>query len=530
MSADGMPGATSGRRVVLRHLGRLVLRLSVLFLCATPAVAQETPPRLSVIDRLSGFDAQRIAAVGGWLQAPADPERLGETAKLLFQVNRLARTSLAPPPAGPAPQDQPDLQLAVGDAVAIRGTAVALAAVTLPPELAAVLELERIYRVEVRTSHRSAGDEQPTAEAGPTVYVLTTAVPRPWVTQWAETRRLDQPTAAVGVVVQADAQGRPQVLAAPTMSWFPAADWSSDTPALARDWALLASQGFDVSLLEQVRALQREALVAADQTAFYGMLRAAAALAAQRTPAPLEADAADLLRDAEDAIGRYVQLDCQSVRLTRIAITNPDTRAAVGADHYWQLDAQGDLGNVVIQIESRDADAEPAIFQNRFPVTIVTLTLPDFLRQLAGGGSAAAGHQSNVSLVSRQLRVDGFFYRLWSYDSDYMSQHGGGKQFGPLLMATRIVDSEPPPGDRVGVGRIGWVAAASVLVMLLAMGIWLYFTGRQDAAARARRLAQAETLAWPADPEPPSDPEQPAGPEPPAEAEARPRPPERGGG
>ena len=503
-------------RWLRRIVGGLWL-LSVSISLASIAAAQETRPQLSVVDRLSGFDADRIAAVSDWLQAPADSERLGEAAKLLFQVNRLARTSLAPPPAGPAPQDAPDLPLAVGDAVAIRGTAVALASAPLPAELAEVLELERIFRVEVRTSYPSAG-AAPAPTAGPTIYVLTTSVPAPWLAQWAQMQRLDQPTAATGVVLHADAQGRPQVLAAPAMSWFPAAGSSADAPSLTRDWALLASQGFDVSLLGQVRSLHREPLLAADQQAFYGMLRAASRLAEEPTPAPLEADAAALLRDAEESIGRYVRLDCQSVRLTRIAITTPELQTAVGADHYWQLDAQGDLGNVVIQIESAEANAEPAMFHNRYPVSIVTLRLPDFLRQLVAADAAVEAHQSNVSLVSRQLRVEGFFYRLWSYDSDYMSQHGGGKQFGPLLMATRIVDIEPPPGDRAGVGRIGRVAAASVVVMLLATGIWMYVTGRQDAAARQRRLAQPETLAWPGDRERPVD------------TADRPRPPEVGSG
>ncbi len=499
----------------LPSMGRMMGGLG-LWLCLIASATAQNASRLSVVDRLSGFDTERIAAVSGWLQTPADPARLSETAKLLFQVNRLGRTSLAPPPAGPAPQDAPDLQVSVGDAVAIRGTAVAVATATLPSELSEVVELKRIYRVEVQTSYTPSGDNPAAEVAGPTIDVLTASVPTPWLVEWAQSQRLAQPTAATGVVVHADEQGRPRVLAAPAMSWFPAADSPAGVPSLTRDWALLASQGFDVSLLEQVRTLHREPLVAADQRAFYGMLRAAGMLATQPTPTPLAADAAVLLRRAEESIGRYVSLDCQSVRLTRIAITDAATRAAVGADHYWQLDAQGDLGNVVIQIESQAAGAEPATFHNRYPVSIVMLTLPDFLRQLAAGGAQAAGHQSNVSLISRQLRIEGFFYRLWSYDSDYMNQHGGGKQFGPLLMATRISDIEPPAGDRLGVSRMGQGVAVSALVLLLALGIWIYLTSRQDAAARQRRLAQADTLGWAGEPQRPAD------------GDDSPRPPERG--
>jgi hypothetical protein len=484
-------------QMVQRCFGSLATSLltALIVHCGVAAAVQATAGR-SVIDRLSGFDEQRIAAVGDWLPAPRDEERLAEAAKLLFQVNRLARTALAAPPAGSAPYDDPTLISTAGDSITIRGTATSVVAVTLPPDLADVMEFDRVYRVEIQTTYRAITDDTEASELhpGPTVNVLTTSVPSAWLSEAAPPQDLNERTSAVGVVVRSNDDGRPTLIAAANLAWFPAA-----TSPASEDWALLAGRGVDASLLEDVRARNRKPLLAADHNAFYAMLKAADELASAPLPPPDEVDASELLRNARDAVGRRVRLRCQSVRLTRITITNPGLRNMLATDHYWQIDALGDLGNVIIRIESDDRDAEPVTFQNRYPVSVVALTLPDFLQDRIGGSDASAAGRSDILLLSRQLVVDGFFYRLWSYESDFMRQHGGGDQFGPLLMATRIHDDELPPGDVVGVSIIGKGAAVAAVVMILATGLWLYVTGQQDAAVRRRRLSQTEATQWPGD-------------------------------
>jgi hypothetical protein len=231
-------------------------------------------------------------------------------------------------------------------------------------------------------------------------------------------------------------------------------------------------------------------LLPADQAAFYGMLRAATAVGATAIGPARSVDAGELIRNASTSIGRRVRLGCQAVRVTRVGITDGGTRRLLGRDHYWQIDALGDLGNLTIRIDAGDETSEPAIFENRYPVSVVVAELPDFLNE-AVSASPGGGLQTDIATLNRQILVEGFFYRMWSYDSDRMRQHGGAKQLGPLLMASRLFDGESPPGDPVGVGRIGQLAAVATAVMLAAALLWFRVTGRADAMAQARRRASS---------------------------------------
>ncbi len=146
-------------------------------------------------------------------------------------------------------------------------------------------------------------------------------------------------------------------------------------------------------------------------------------------------------------VGQWVHMDLESVQITRITLTDSRRQEQIGSDHYFQIDAVGDLGGVVIKIENADKSIPPATFQGRYPVSIVTKELPDFLRSQirnqSGGGAVVAS-------VRQKFGMDGFFYRLWGYESDFMAQQGGGQQFGPLLIVSEI----PKPGTRIG--RSGW--------------------------------------------------------------------------
>jgi len=440
------------------------------------ASAQESsiPENRSVLRSISGFNEQRIEAVSAWWRKPGEPQNLSEAAKLMFQVNRLSRTSLASQPSQTPSTTTDPLTWKIGDAVTVGGRAISIAAVKVPEELADVLEFSQIYRIEIES------------EQGATMRVIATSIPSSWVELWSKTQTLDQPMSATGMVVSAGGDTEPRLIAAPRIAWFPAADAGDRSSGSVADWALLAQYGFDVSMIEQLRSRDRQPLLAADQPAFYSMLRAASEVKPTDQPLPKAIDAADLLKNPGDSVGRRIRLHCQSVRITRITLNNPDTISSLGSDHYWQIDSLGDLGNVVIRIDPLDENAEPAVFENRYPVSLVTVRLPDFLAQAMGNDQPGIA-RNDVLMLSQQLTVDGFFYRLWSYENDLMQRHGGGNQFGPLIMASQIIDSEPPRTDIVGVGKIGQWAAVAAILMMLAAGTWIYITSRQDASARAKR-------------------------------------------
>jgi hypothetical protein len=83
--------------------------------------------------------------------------------------------------------------------------------------------------------------------------------------------------------------------------------------------------------------------------------------------------------------------------------------------------------------------------------------------------------------------MDGIFYRLWAYDTEFMSHQGGGQQFGPLLVAARMENREPESTDMVGAGRIGAAAAVTVLLAIAWIWWWQRRAWSEDAAVRRRR-------------------------------------------
>lgn len=487
IAGRGMRENNALSRVGRAFVAMLVTCFLVTAVRAQTPVSEVTPESVpndsSVIDRISGFDAVRIAAVGDWLGQPADEAKLREAAKLLFQVNRLSRTALATPTAVPAAS--PPANRKTGDAVSVGGRAVSLAVTKLPVDLAEVLEFDRVYRIEIELSM----DGQPSSQQ---CFVLSTTVPTAWLALWSSTRTLDEPMASAGLVITPGDDVEPLVIASPGLAWFPAAEAGGDS---SNDWALLARHGFNVSLIDQIKSQNRKPLMPTDHGAFYAMLVAAGRATGDDLSPPPEVDAADLLKRSGDWVGRRLRMRCQTVRITRVTVTNPAVRELIANDHYWQIDALGELGNVVIRIEPEDGVSEPATFENRFPVSVVTLQLPDFI-ETAIDPSGQAFARNDVLMLSRQLIVDGFFYRLWSYESDLMRRHGGGDQFGPLVMASRVVDNEPPAGDVVGVGIIGQSAAVATVLMMAAVGLWIYMTSRQDATARARRSQDVANMDW----------------------------------
>lgn len=440
---------------------------------ASPSIIQAQ----SVVDRLSGFDESRLASVAPWAEQPED-ERLGrEAAKLLYQVNRLARSGTLAGDSSTTDPSADSSSAAIGHRGSIRGQATAIDSWKLPESLAEVLEFDAVYRVEVTAS----GSSNPTV-------VITSEVPEAWLA--ANGSKSIHETSATGVWLRAAGDGL-AVIAAPSLTWL--ANAKSDVPA---DWALLGEHGFDVSLLEGVRARDRQPLRSEDSNAFYGLLNVAAAIGSARDVTlsdgteviPSREPAADLLRNSAAMVGRFVRIDVQTIRVLRVAVTEPSTKEQLGSGHYWQIDAIGDLGNVIIRIESEGDQA--ATFENRYPVSIAVRELPAFLESLIDQSTGTPAESSDMAMLATKISVDGFFYRLWSYQSDYMARHGGGSQFGPLVIASGISDIEPPRGDVVGVSRIGWYLAALTLFAILATIAGSIITSRRDAAAKRRQQGE----------------------------------------
>lgn len=474
----------------------------------------------SVLNRLSGFDEARVESISPWFEDASDASLGAEAAKLLFQVRRLSGGGLFAEPQAEVPAQQRtdqqrtgedtnqkdananvDLALSsasLGDIVNLRGTVVNLQTWDLPPSLAEVLEFRRIYRVEmlVSDSPDKVNAEQVSAEqvsdaAAQRVLVIATQVPSAWLEPTAEgitppVRR----TVLAGVVVRpsrdlgsdeagsSETGGGRAVVAAATMGWL--ATTGSGAP---EDWIAWSEKGFDVSSLEGVRSRDRQSLRTEDSPAFYPLLKLAASLDDAEATAGEPVPAADLLKQSKAWVGRRIRLELQTVRLTRIQVTEPVTKARLGSDHYWQIDALGDLGQVVIRIEGEDG--ESAIFENRYPISVAIRDLPAFLVAEMGEDPASVA-RTDVAMISRPVLVDGIHYRMWSYESEFMNQHGGGNQFGPLVIASRITAIQEPTVGSSGATKIGWYIAGFLIFGVLAAALGSYLSSRNDAKAKLR--------------------------------------------
>lgn len=440
---------------------------------ATPA--QETPGQggsQAVLSLLPGVDGQRLRETEGVWSDPPSPEGIAASAKLLWALGRLDRTTLDSLARQPARGDASD---AARVRVAERqGKVQRYDAVSLPVELADVLEFDRLYRVEVQPDR---GGEAADATA-PTLRVVTRHIPAAWGADGGVGQLVRFTAVEVG-------EGASRRLFADRFRWYPVT--GEKVPA---GWAMLAAAGVDIHALSEVASRNRQPLRPEDQEAFYGMLAAAAEIDEDRRPAarPDRVDALEMLRNPTDAVGRWIRFDATMARISRVVVTSPEARQMLGRDSYWQVDAFASLGDTRVELEASRETGEPLVFENRFPVTVAILELPEWLTQrIAGADGAGRGGRVDMQMVSGDVTVDGFFYRLWSYESEF-TESRGARQVGPLVLAADIRPRISDAVSEASVAWIGWIFAAVIVgALLIAAGALWRIERRDRQIARQRR-------------------------------------------
>ncbi len=443
----------------------MLTRLFLILLVALPTCAVCRAD--SAISLLSGFDRARIESV----YPPQDDNSAGELAKLVYRLRAVDREALRARISA-AITEPTDL----GDAIGIDGEIREVGLLKVPPRLVEFLELTQLQVLVIKSGESN-------------IRVVTAGLP-------SESRPGDR-VSGVGVVIEvepsadSETDGELIAIAAARLQWYPKSTENAG-------WKLLSNAGVDVSLLADVGSRNRRPLLAEDGDTFYTMLAAADVIGDRSdAPVPSAVEPITLLQAPQSQSGQWLRMDLETIQVTRIAVPEPHRQAQLGSDHYYQIDAVGDLGNVVVRIERTDGDdgGPPATFANRYPVSVVTRDLPEFLSQRIRdqeGGDAV------VSQIKLLIGVDAFFYRLWSYSTDFMTQHGGGEQFGPLLVAATIRDQEPTSSDPLGVAFIGWIAAVAVISAIVAIWFWNRRLRVQDQQVRERRKElESENLQLP---------------------------------
>lgn len=440
----------------------------------------------TALDLISGFDAARLESVYPITNTTA----AGEAAKVLYRVDKLKPSSLRKRIDSSKPGDTNSgavrSALALGDATEVSGIVVSAKAYAVPAALADLLDFDRIARINIDVS-------PPDTAPGDRLFVLVLSSnsiagmqPGDRVSalgiQIADANDLALPVNLSGAGAPDSPIHYEVVCASQSVAWFP-------TTAIHDGWKLLSENNFDVSQIDGLIKRNRQPLGADDADAFYTLARVADAIGyqsdADNLPTPKPVDPVSLLRNPTEMIGNWVALKVETVRITRVAVTKPERQQQLGGDHYFQIDAIGDLGDVKVQVSRFAGDEDPVVFQNRYPVSIIAKQLPDFLDALT---TDQFEESKVVTLVNHPLRFEGFFYRLWSYQNDLMNRQEGGDQFGPLMIAARLTDGQTKrASDPVGVSAIGYIAAVVILAGVIAASAWSIRTSRQDKLAKQKR-------------------------------------------
>ncbi len=342
----------------------------------------------SAIALLGKFDAEQIERV----YPATDDESRGELAKLVFRLRSVDSASLGAKVASQAAR--------LGDAVRIEGEITSIAVITVPDRLVEFLDISRLHVIDILTANES-GTEQRSR-------IITADLPR-------EAKPGDR-IAAGGVLIELADDSSPIVFAAPRVEWFPR--------TLQGDgWSLLGQASVDVSGLADLATRSRMPLSARDGEMFYAMLAAAREIGQRGDlPPPRLVTAVMLLGGTEtkstagqlqpkEAVirgGDWIAMSLQTVQVTRVVVTEPWRQQQLGSDHYFQIDAVADLGNVDVQIERPNGEqGPPARFENRYPVSVVTAELPSFLSESIHSEEGA--RRRSPRSVSRSLSTLSFF-------------------------------------------------------------------------------------------------------------------------
>ncbi|OYP34022.1 hypothetical protein [Rhodopirellula sp. MGV] len=286
----------------------------IVFLCCC-GVALQSPlvSASSALELLGGFDRQRVQAC----YPVDDAGSAAEMAKLLYRLRgtneeqlqkRVTRSTDSSVAGTPVP----------GDVVQVDGSIDAIKQYPLPEDLREYLEMPAFQEVVLST------------EAGFKVSVFAP----PLAGQIAKGDRI---SATAILVARADES---IAYAAGRLAWYP-------KQPTREGWKLLAGVDFDLSLIAGAASRNRRVLEADDHDAFYGLLNASAKVQADSTFAGQNATDVDpvaLLTKPAEFYGEWIEMDASTVRISQIAIDSAEIAQQLGQDHYFQIDASGDLG------------------------------------------------------------------------------------------------------------------------------------------------------------------------------------------
>lgn len=246
-------------------------------------------------------------------------------------------------------------------------------------------------------------------------------------------------------------------------------------PALPKHWLELADFDWDCYWFELLRNANEKAISPWEREPFQKLLQLTShgGLGCDSQPGrPM-----DVLARPEEFLGCCVDWEVRLVQGSRVEWP---AREASPPFEYYQFDGFVKIPGQKVEYLAAGG-AERILFEGEFPVTIVTTTPHDF----AGQQSSAAGQPSWK--IGRHARVQGRFYRIWSYRSQRLeTDDRQGRQLAPLIAGATMEAISPTPPPESPIGWFGTVLCIGVVLILV--GIIISVT-KDTFSGKSRRRA-----------------------------------------
>lgn len=344
----------------------------------------------------------------------------------------------------------------------VRGVVQQMEQRELIPELSRLYGFRRYWLLSVA----SADSPHP-------VQVATRNIPAAWGDEPADDLDFGCEFDGFFLKTAAETAPAPLIFAASRVRWRPVRPRPEF--GIGDSQLLLARHGVDMGWLEVIKEQNSKPLGSADRAAFYEMLKASSILDDQdlQTVEPRQASLAALLVQPDELFGQLLRLKVRAARITRVTVGDQDIQRMQGIDHYYQIDAFLPLGDQSVRLgEGQDAPE----YRNSFPMTICMVDLPPSMQEI---DKRMAAGESPVEVYERELRVTGFFYRIWSYRAGFIDQRTPGKlQPAPMILASRM-DIVSLPGVSADALSLAF-GVGFVSLLALVCGL-LWWTSRKDA-------------------------------------------------
>ncbi len=404
------------------------------------------------------------------------PEAEDTTIKILFHLPAISphyidRWSSKPAPWQTLVSDPQEHQV---NFFRIQGRIRKIEKKTIVSEAARLLHFDHYYQAHVEipdTSH--------------TAIICTRHFPATWKPGDA----LDEKVEVAGLFLKLGSQQSDRqkfYFAAPRIAWLP--DRLNKTAGITRDHLLLASMGVDVGLFSHITRQTRHEFTGDERACFYQLLSAVSQTTGTTLSGkqPRKLDIPKLLRNTADAQGQLFTLEGTARRITRIVVEDPGTQERFKADidgdgqtdlldHYYQIDMFVSLKGKSVQIKKDANDKDAPIFSNVYPVNVCVRTLPPELKKM--NQELVAG-KPNQDLLRATVRLQGFFFKTWSYQTVYASSKDEeGFQTSPIFIATapEVISTEITRSPYIGV-----LVATVFTIALIACWFFIWKNNRAD--------------------------------------------------